>query len=122
MVLVSGSIVGAFILAAVFLFFGSSWSLAVTALIGALTYGAAFGLTGGLVFFPIFFVLRLARSLNAYTLVFLGGAALGLIGVSTQAAVPEIFGLALVGAVSGFVAFRTLASCAKRDSEEYGAQ
>jgi hypothetical protein len=121
MALVSGSLVGAFVLTAVFLLFSSSWSLAATAFVGALIYGAAVGLTSGLVFFPIFFVLRLAHSLNAYTLAILGGAALALIGILAQAAIPEVVGLAAVGAVAGYVAFQTLASCAKRDSEETGA-
>ena len=113
----TGSAAGGVVLGGAFLLFESSFGLASAAFVGALAWGALFGITGGLIFFPVFFLLRALRLLNQWSLPLIGGVALALIGVASQVSALEVAMFAVSGIVAGYSAFITLASCARRDAE-----
>lgn len=117
MAVVVGAFVGALALGSTFILSSLSLGIAAGAFVSALVNGLAFGVTGGLVFFPVFIVLRAIRALNQWTMVSLGGLSLAVIGIVTQAAFPEFVALASIGVIAGLASFRTLYACAQRDAE-----
>lgn len=94
---------------------GTPANVIVVIVMGTVVSALLFGLTGGLVFFPIFFALRLFHQISAVALSIVTAVAMALFGVASDTEVGLLVPLVAAGAVGGYFAFRTLAWCAKRD-------